>query len=264
MWHGFATALVTGASSGIGEQFARILARQNVNLILTARSQDRLAALATELLSAGAPRIEVIAIDLSCETAAAALWDEINSRQLMPDLLINNAGFGLGGHFSELSIDRQLDMIRLNISASVQLTHCFLQYAVTTGKGGVIMVASMAGFIPMPGMAIYSATKAFLANFTEGLRQEVAPRGIRVMSVLPGIVPTGFQQTAGVDIARNLRFSALTAEQVAAEGLAAFAAGHPRWVPGMINRLIFRLLPIVPQRLLAWLASRNMAFKDTQ
>ena len=262
MWHGFTTALVTGASSGIGEQFARILARQKMNLILTARSADRLRALAAELVDLGAGRIEVIPLDLSQAGAAAALWAEIEARQIAPDLLINNAGFGQGGKFNELPLERQLEMIRLNVIAAVELAHCFLPRATAAGKGGIIIVASMAGMIPMPGMAVYSATKAFLMNFSEGLRQEVASRGVRVMALLPGIVQTGFQAVAGVDAAESLSYSVLTAEQVAAEGLAAFAAGQARWVPGLLNRLFFRLLPLIPVRLLAWLASRHMAIRD--
>src|SRR5216684_3698261 len=186
------TTLITGASSGIGEAFARKLAARGHNLLLVARSEDKLITLCNELGRARSIRAQYVAIDLSEKDAPARLFEETKSRDLQIDFLINNAGFGSMGDFAKLPLDRELNMIDLNVRALVELTHRFLQPMRERKGGTIINVASTAGFQPVPFMAVYAATKAFVLSFTEALWEENRPLGIKVMALCPGVTETGF------------------------------------------------------------------------
>src|SRR5215216_3446220 len=185
------TALVTGASSGIGEQFARQLAARGHDLVLVARRADRLDQLAGELPTDA----KVVACDLT--TDAASLGGRVQELGVEVGLLVNNAGFGTAGPFVENDPAREAEEVRLNCEAIVTLCHAFLPAMIDRERGGIINVASSAGMQPIPYEAVYAATKAFALNFTDALHTELRGSGVRVMSVNPGPVPTEWQQVAG-------------------------------------------------------------------
>src|SRR6266849_6859567 len=186
------TTLITGASSGIGEAFARQLAARGHNLLLVARSEDKLINLCNELGRINGTRAQYVAMDLSQPEAPARLFEETRKRELEIDLLINNAGFGSMGDFAKLDLARELNMIDLNVRSLVELTHRFLQPMREKRSGRIINVASTAGFQAVPFMTTYAATKAFVLSFSEALWEENRPYGIGVMALCPGVTETNF------------------------------------------------------------------------
>lgn len=238
------TVLVTGASSGIGESFARSLAVRGANLILTARSEDKLNLIAEELRVKHRISVYVFPVDLVAPRAPQQLFEEIRASGLFVDVLVNNAGFGKWAHFLGESLDTYEEMLTLNMSALVKLTYLCLPDMLARGKGGVINVASTAAFQPAPYIAVYSATKAFVLSFTEALAGEYRERNIRIMALCPGYTDTNFNAIANVDVA-GIRFA--TPEAVAAAGLNAFLQGKGYLVHGCPNYLT-SLLPRILSR----------------
>jgi short-subunit dehydrogenase len=228
------TALVTGASSGIGEQFARQLSERGQELILVARRTDRLERLAGELPTGA----EVIGCDLGRE--AADLPGRVEALGATVDLLVNNAGFGNRGPFLETDAERDAESVRVNCEAVVVLTHAFLPGMVERGRGGVITVASTAGMQPLPYESVYAASKAFALNFSDALHTELRGSGVRILAVNPGPVPTEWQQVAGYDESTNTMPGKISAEQVVAEALAAYDKGRRSMIPGRTFRWIMR------------------------
>ncbi|NER34233.1 MAG: SDR family oxidoreductase [Oscillatoria sp. SIO1A7] len=190
------TALITGASGGIGAVFARELADRQMNLILVARSQAKLEELATQLRKEYKIRVEVLVKDLLEPGAATAVFEAVSQKGLTVDLLINNAGFGDYGTFAERPLPKLTDMMQLNIIALVELTRLFLPAMQQRRSGSIINVSSIAGFQPLPYMSVYAATKAFVLNFSEALWAENRPLGIRVQALCPGPTKTNFFQMA--------------------------------------------------------------------
>lgn len=238
-------ALVTGASMGIGEAFARALAGRGMNVILCARSADRLRSLAGELEQAHGVRAHAVAADLSRPGEAARAWREACAIGPI-HLLVNNAGFGLRGAFHELAMDRQSEMVALNCTAVLELAHLALGEMRPRGTGGVINVASIVAFQPVPLMAAYAATKAFVLSLTESLAEENRESGVRVLALCPGPTPSGFQAVAGTNVKRG-QPGYLLPEQVVDSSLDALDAGEVRVVPGAVNRaaaVFGRLLPL--------------------
>jgi short-subunit dehydrogenase len=238
--------LVTGASSGLGAEFARQLAARRAHLILTARSGDKLAALAQELAQAHAVETEVVALDLGAPGGAERLCAEVDRRGHAVAHLVSNAGFGAAGPFLDQEAARQAEMVRLNCEALTTLSHHFVRPMVAQGQGGVIHVASVASFQSAPYMAVYAATKAFVLSFSEGLAEELRKSGVRVMALCPGPVPTGFQAAAGADIAPSQRRSVLSAAETVRRGLRAYEQGKTVYIPGGLNRtgaVVSQLLP---------------------
>ena len=193
------TTLITGASSGIGEAFARKLAARGRNVLLVARSEDKLIALCNELGRLTSIRAQYLALDLANAEARSQLFEETQKRDLEIDMLINNAGFGSMGDFVKLDPSRELEMIELNVTALVDLTHRFLGPMRERKGGTIINVASTAGFQPVPYMATYAATKAFVLSFSEALWDENRMHGIHVMALCPGVTETNFFEAAGID-----------------------------------------------------------------
>lgn len=229
------TALVTGASSGIGEQFARQLAARGLDLVLVARRADRLEALASELPT----ETKVVACDLAAD--AASLGGRVQELGVQVDLLINNAGFGTSGPFLEQDPARNAEQVRLNCEAVVTLCHAFLPAMVERGGGGIINVASSAGMQPIPYESVYAATKAFAISFTDALHTELRGTGVRVMAVNPGPVPTEWQQVAGYEANRPAPAPGeISAEQVVRESLEAWDKGRRSIVPGRMIRWFLR------------------------
>jgi short-subunit dehydrogenase len=190
--------LITGASAGIGAALAWQFARSGHALVLTARRADRMAALADEMAAEGLPRPTVIPSDLSARQAISQLADDLKARGLQPAILVNNAGFGLIGEADALDRARQLAMIDVNVRALTDLSLRWLD-SIRRHKGGILNVASVAGFLPGPGMAVYHATKAYVLAFTEALHQELREDGVKVCALCPGPVETEFFGRAGVD-----------------------------------------------------------------
>lgn len=233
---------MTGASSGIGEEFARQLADRGYELILVARRKDRL-----ENLAAGLPTgAQVIECDLSAD--AATLPSKVD-REV--DLLVNNAGFGARGRFWELDGARQAELVRVNCEAIVTLTHAFVPSMIERGRGGVITIASSAGMQPVPYEATYSASKAFALHFTDALHIELKGTGVKALSVNPGPVPTEWQAVAGLEGGEtpdNIP-GEIEAHQVVSEALTAFERGQRSLLPGRTFRWFMRATSIGPRAL---------------
>lgn len=250
--------LVTGASSGLGESFARQLAERRANLVLTARSGDKLKSLAAELIHAHGISVEVIALDLGAPGGAAALAAEVDARGRTIDHLISNAGFGSGGPFIECDPAREAEMVRLNCEALVTLSRHYLPRMAARGAGGVIHVASIAGFQPTPYMATYAATKAFVLSFSAALSEELRATGVRVMALCPGPVPTGFQATTGFGISPAQRRAVLSADETVRRALRAYVAGKDVYVPGSYNLLGTLSVKLLPRNVVVKTVARMM------
>jgi uncharacterized protein len=243
------SALVTGASSGIGEAFAEALAKRGMALLLAARSEDRLRTVADRLVVRHGGRVVVVPIDLSERDAARRLRDAADERGFEPDLLVNNAGLGASGPFADVPLERQLEMVHVNVEALVALTGLYVPRMVARHSGAIIHVASSAAFQPVPYLAVYAATKAFVVSFSEGLWAEARRHGVRVVAVAPGpVADTRFGERAemGPTFA-DLR--SVPREQVVAEALRALEQGRPTVVPGVANSLGARAVRLVPRRL---------------
>ncbi|RKH32015.1 SDR family oxidoreductase [Corallococcus praedator] len=226
-------ALVTGASSGLGEVFARELAARGMDLILVARSEDRMRTLATKLQAEHGIQAEVIALDLGREGAGRELHARCQEKGLRVDLLVNNAGFGSHGAFESASFARQHEQVMLNVTALADTCHLFLPDMLARGVGGILNVASIAGFQPVPYMAIYGATKAFVLSFTEALSEETRERGVRVLALCPGPVQTAFFDVVGTKQAAVGPLA--PAEGVVLRALKALDQGRASVVPGWRN-----------------------------
>ena len=227
------TALITGASSGIGEHFARQLAARGHELVLVARRTDRLEALAAELPTTA----HTLGCDLGVD--AGSLPARVAELGVEVELLVNNAGFGTHGRFWEIDEGRDAEIVRVNCEAVVILTRAFLPPMIERGRGGVIVVASTAGMQPLPYEAVYAASKAFALNFTDALHAELAGTGVRCMSVNPGPVPTEWQGIAGIDPAQ-IPPGKIEAERVVRESLAAYDRDARSFVPGTMMRWMMR------------------------
>jgi short-subunit dehydrogenase len=228
------TALITGASAGIGEEFARQLAARGYDLILVARRKERLDQLSQELPTTA----HVIEFDLASD--AAELPDEVAKLGVDVDLLVNNAGFGLRGHFADLPADREAEMVRVNCEAVVTLTHAFLPAMVERGEGGVITVASTAGMQPLPYETTYGATKAFAISFMEALSMELRGTGVRALVVNPGPVKTEWQAVAGYDENTKILPGMITAERCVTDSLRAYDRAKRSVIPGRLFPWVMR------------------------
>ncbi|USB33121.1 SDR family oxidoreductase [Paenibacillus sp. YPG26] len=226
-------ALVTGASSGIGEQFARQLAKQGSHLVLAARSLNKLESLASELKTKYAIQAKVVSIDLSQEGAPSELYHQCKRLGVDIELLINNAGFATHGFFEQVSGERQHEEVMLNVAAVVDLTHLFLPDMLRRSSGTVINVASTGGFQPLPYMAVYGATKAFVLSFTKALWWENRDRGIRFFALCPGATDTSFFNVVGTEDASVGKKD--TPERVVEAALRALMKGKFYVVPGVQN-----------------------------
>jgi len=249
--------LITGASAGIGSELARVFARHGHELVLVARREDRLIALADEIAAAGRPRPAVLAIDLGQRDATERIAAELSSRGLEPATVVNNAGFGLAGAAADLDRNEQLGMIDLNIRAVTELSLAFVD-SLARHRGGVLNVASVAAFLPGPGMAVYYASKAYVLSFSEALHRELKPRGIRVTALCPGPVPTEFQARSGMHVDRSQQILTLAADRVAQIGYDGFMRGQRVVVAGLANRIAVALLRLTPHALVLPMIERNM------
>jgi short-subunit dehydrogenase len=248
------TVLITGASSGIGLELAKCFAADSCRLILLARNTEALEALAQELRRTNQIETLVLTADLSRPETPGCVFKELQGRGIAVDVLVNNAGFGAQGRFAALPLPRQLEMIQVNITALTELTGLFLPGMIERRRGGVLNVASVAGFLPGPGMAVYYATKAHVLSFTEALAEELAGTGLTLTALCPGPTTSNFSTVARGQKARRLKTAKMPAQTVASYGHRAFRRGQWVAIPGWQNRFITLLIRITPRWLVRKLA----------
>ncbi len=229
-------ALVTGASSGIGAEFARALAARGEDLVVVARDASRLDALARRLETEHRVDVEVLPADLTSKKGRAVVEARLESAEPAVDLLVNNAGMGTYGKFAELSREGELREIRLNVLALVQLSHAALPGMIERGRGGIINVSSLAGHQPTPLNATYGGTKAFVTSFSQALHEELRGTAVKVMVLCPGFTRTEFQARAGLDSGAVPSFLWQTPEPVVAAALHAYEQGRAVCIPGAVNQ----------------------------
>lgn len=256
-------ALITGASYGLGEEYARQLAARGWSLILVARSADRLDRLRADLMRQY-PHLDIhsMAMDLSVANAPVQLFEHTQAAGLDVSLLINNAGFGAFGEFIEIDRQRQRQMLDLNIAALVELSHLYLRRMIQQPEGvrragGIVNIASVAGFVPLPYSAVYAATKAFVLSFTHALAEEARQHGVRVMVVNPGSTKTNFFEVAGESPFNNPA-TMQTAAQVVRESLRALDRGQRSITTGRLNRLNVALTSVIPRSWITVIVGRGM------
>ncbi len=241
--------LITGASGGIGAALAQQFAKSGYPLVLTARREAQLVSIADDIAAAGHPRPVTIVADLGAPDGPARLAQDLAARGLEPAIVVNNAGFGLFGEAAALDPAEQLAMIDLNVRALTDLSHRFLD-SVRRHRGGILNVASIAGFLPGHGMAVYHATKAYVISLTEALHAELAVDDVRVCALCPGPIETAFHSRAGMPQRYFPAYLARPADRVAREGYEGFLGGHRIVVPGGTNRILSLLPRLLPR---AWI-----------
>jgi len=241
--------VITGASAGIGVALARVFAREGHQLALVARREDRLHTLADEIAAMGAQRPIVIAADLAAPGAAERISEALRKHGAEPQYVVNNAGFGLVGRAGSRARAEELAMIDVNVRALTELSLAFAD-SLARHRGGLLNVGSVAGFLPGPGMAVYYATKAYVLSFSEALHAELKSRGVRVTVLCPGPVPTEFAERAGLKSGRSPGPLTQSAERVAEAGYRGLMRGRRTVVPGLANKLVTYIVPLVPRRLL--------------
>jgi short-subunit dehydrogenase len=254
------TVLITGASGGIGYEFAKLFARDHHHLVLVARGADKLAQIATELQAHGVT-VKTIALDLAAPPAPRFLFDQLQREGVIVDILINNAGFGTFGEFAQIPEDEILGQIDLNIRALTELTRLFLPAMVKCRSGRIMNVASTAAFQPGPLMAVYYATKAYVLSFSEAIANELRHSGVTVTCFCPGATHTDFAKRAGMENSRLFKqFGAMSAEKVALEGYRAVMEGRTLAISGVHNWVVAQSNRFAPRKMVTavsrWVAEK--------
>jgi len=252
---GKGTVLISGASAGIGAALARIMAAERFDVVLTARRRERLEQLAKEMSSHGI-KAHVWPDDLADPAAPQRLYDKAKAEGLEIDILVNNAGFGARGLFEEIPLQRQLDMIAVNITALTALTHLFLREMKARRRGRVLNVASIAGFQPGPFLAVYYATKGYDYLFTEALAVELRGSGVTASCLFPGVTATEWQAVAGIDGSRLGGMRGMSAEAVARAAYDGLMAGQRTIIPGLHNKASALAVKFMPRRLVTHVVGR--------
>jgi hypothetical protein len=241
----FTYALITGASSGIGEEFAHLLGDAHIPMVVVARRSDRLEALAIKY-----PNVELLTADLATDVGVGLVERRISDLSKMPiDLVVNNAGFGSSGLVNEIDIDRLSDEIRLNVLALTRISHAAVRAMLTQGRGYLLNVSSVASFQPNPGLGVYAATKAYVTSFTEALHEELRDTGVRVTALCPGLTHTEFQRvsnTSGLE-SKFPEFAWLHPREVAKVGLDSVAKGEALAIPGALYKGLSALSSVMPR-----------------
>lgn len=244
------TALITGGTSGIGKELAKLFAQDQYNLIIVARDKSGLDSTASELSAFGI-KVETISKDLSNMDEAFALCQELGDRRV--DVLVNDAGQGVYGLFKDNDIERELDIIHLNICATVILTKHFVQQMAVRGEGKVLNLGSIAGKVPGPWQAVYHATKAFVLSFTTAIREEMKDSGITFTALMPGITDTDFFNKAGMNDSKAIQDESVKADpaEVARDGYEALMAGDDRVISGFKNKMQVNMANMMPDSAVA-------------
>lgn len=245
------TALITGASSGIGKELALIHAQKGGNLVLVARRADKLEALKNDIESTYKVNVEIIVKDLSDLSAPQEIYDELKEKNIEIDILMNNAGFGQVGKFHELALDRQVAMINLNVTALTILTRLFLPDFVKRNSGKILNTSSTASFMPGPMQAVYFATKAYVTFFSNAISQELSDTNITVTNLMPGATETEFGSTSGMD-KTDLFDNAFSAKGVAEDGYNAMLKGKIDVISGLTTgqKAMMAFVPFTPKKIL--------------
>lgn len=241
------TVLITGASSGIGLELARCFAAAKSNLVLVARREEKLRELARELQANHGVQVHVIVKDLAESSASREVVEQIDAAGIAIDVLVNNAGFGERGPFVELGLQRQMNMLQVNVQSLTELTRRFLPGMIARRRGGVLNVASTAGFQPGPWLTIYYATKAYVLHFSEGLAEELLGTGVSTTCLCPGATATEFGQQSHSDSALLFRLGTMSAERVARNGYRGFRKRRVIVVPGLGPKLLTLGVRLTPR-----------------
>jgi uncharacterized protein len=254
------TVLITGASGGIGYELAKLFARDHHNLILVARSGDKLAQVATELQAHGVT-VKTVALDLAAPPAPMFLFDQLQREGVVIDILVNNAGFGAFGEFAQMPTDEILGQIQLNISALTELTRLFLPPMVQRRTGRIMNVASTAAFQPGPLLAVYYASKAYVLSFSEAIANELRDSGVTVTCFCPGATHTGFAKRAGTENSRLFKqLGGMSAEKVALDGYRAVMEGRGVSISGAHNWVVAQSTRFAPRKMVTavsrWVAEK--------
>lgn len=257
------TALITGASSGIGEEFAHIHAKQGGNLVIVARSESKLNQLKEELEKAHGVSVTVIAKDLTHSNAAEEIYNAVKSQGIEVNYLINNAGFGGVGKFHERKLQEDLNMINLNISALTALTHFFLQDFVKRNEGKILNVSSTASLLPGPLQAVYYATKAYVTSFSNAIAEELHDTNITVTNLMPGATATDFGKVSGMDKTELFKNTA-SAESVAKDGYNAMLKGKLDVISGLTTsqKIMMSMVALTPKKMLLSQVRKMQEVKD--
>jgi hypothetical protein len=245
--HTKTTALITGASSGIGFELAKVFARNDHNLILVARNEQMLNQLADELRAKFGVRVNVILKDLSVITAAQEIVDELGQEAVSVDILVNNAGFDVYGNFYKTDLTRELQMIQVNLVTLTQLTKLLVGDMVKRRRGKILNLGSIGSFTSSPLNAVYSATKAYVLSFSEAIAEELQGSGVTVTCLCPGPTRTEFQKRAQMGDVRLLKYGMMNADTVAQLGYRALMAGARVVIPGLYNQFQILLLRFLPR-----------------
>jgi uncharacterized protein len=254
------TVLITGASGGIGYELAKLFARDHHNLVLVARSANKLAQVAAELQPCGVT-VKTVALDLAAAPAAKFLFDQLQREGVAVDILINNAGYGVYGDFAQMAEDEILGQISLNITALTELTRLFLPLMIARRSGRIMNVASTAGFQAGPLLAVYYATKAYVISFSEAIANELRNSGVSVTCFCPGATHTGFASRAGTEKSRLFKqLGGMSAEKVALDGYRAVMQGRGLVISGLHNWAVAESTRFAPRKLVTavsrWVAEK--------
>jgi uncharacterized protein len=239
-----------------------VFAREGHDLVISARSLEALAPVQLELASRHHVAVTPVAADLSDPGGAEQLMDAVGAAGMSPDILVNNAGFGLYGAFADTPLDRELQMIQLNVAALVTLTKRCLPAMIARRRGRILNVASIAGFVPGPGMSIYYATKAFVISFSEAIAEELAGTGVTVTALCPGPTRSRFRETARIGRSRAFDGPLMDAAAVAESGYRGLMAGTRIVVPGLQNKAVPFIVRLAPRRLVAAAVKRRNEKRD--
>ena len=250
------TALITGASSGLGLELARLFAQDGHDLVVVARRRDHLEALATRLAAEHGAAARIIAEDLADPVAPRRIFEELKERRVEVEFLVNSAGFGLNGEFATSDLGRQLAMVQVNATALMHLTHLFLPAMIARRSGRILNLGSTAGFQPGPGMAIYYATKAFVNSFTEALAYELRGTGVTATVSCPGATATEFGKVAGNEESRLFHLGVTSAPSVAAHAFKAMMSGKTMSLPGWRAKLGLQLIRFGSRKTVTGMAAR--------
>ncbi len=250
-------ALITGASMGLGAEFARLFASEGYDLVITARSADKLEALKKEIEGLHGVAVRIVIQDLTDPRAPIAIYDDVRAAGLEIDVIVNNAGFGMYGFFYQSDLQTELEMIQVNVVAVVHLTKLFARDMVARKRGRILNVASTAGFQPGPLQPVYYASKAFVLSFTEAIANELRGTGVTATALCPGPTPTEFQKRAHVGNVRGLRLMMrVNPEVVVRAGYAGMRKGKPVVVPGLLNNIMAFTVRLFPRRMVTAVVRR--------
>jgi len=253
------TALITGASSGIGTELAKLFAQDGIDLVLVARNKERLEAIAADLHAKHAVDVTVLPYDLAQPSAPEVIVQELQTRGITINYLVNNAGTQVYGPIQETDVMHQLNLIQVNLVALTHLTMLLLPDMVKRGAGRILNLSSIGGFAPAPLNAIYCASKAYVLSFSEGIARDLERTGVTVTCLCPGATRTDFARRADIEDMRFFRMSVMDAQQVAQAGYVALMKGKTTVIPGLLNKLIAFSVRLSPRRLVTRIGSYLMS-----